>query len=100
MWKKVKHIWNNWSSHGLKLPYAFDQDSKKPSLTLLIFYVMFLLSVSSLIALHFDQSLWIATGYTLFGWVLAFVFYKLRRLDNVKLNIKEGEVELDSDDDK
>jgi hypothetical protein len=97
MLNKIKEVWNSWSDQGLKLPFVHDQTTKKPSVTLLTYYIMFLMTIFSLIALHFKIELIIATSITIISWVLSFIFYRLRRLNNAKIDLDDKTIELSSD---
>ena len=50
----------------------------KPSVTLLFPYITFVLSLISVISLHFKPSMVIATATTLMFWAISVVFYLLR----------------------
>lgn len=85
------------SLRGLHLPFAYNPVTHRPSVTLLAFYILMLLTVTSLVYIHFFPDYYIATGMTLLAWIASYVFYKLRALDSFKINVKEGSLELDSD---
>jgi hypothetical protein len=54
--------------------------------------------VISLICLHFFKQILEATLLSVFIWVLALVFYRLRELDKINLNLKTGSIGLEDDD--
>jgi hypothetical protein len=89
-----------WSKRGLYLPYAFDALSGKPSITLLFNYVVSVVTLTSVISLHFDQSLMSATIVTITLWVLSTIFYMLRKLTSAKIDISEQSIELNGDKDE
>lgn len=100
MLKKIAKIWEKWSKEGMNLPYAHDPVQKQASVTLLSFYIMLLLAVLSLVALHLKVELLAATSMTLLAWAMSFVFYKLRRLDRAKIDLDDKSIELDGDDEE
>lgn len=98
MLKKFAETWERWSVKGLNLPKANDPIPDKPSVTLLAFYLMLMLTIASLVALHFKIELLVATTMTLLAWAMSFIFYKLRRLDKAKLDLDDKSIELDAGD--
>lgn len=100
MVQKIKDILKSWSEVGIKFPFAWDASTNKPSVTLLSFYVMMILTTLSLIILHLKTDLWLATGFTLIAFTLSFVFYKMRQVDKLTLDLKNQSVELDANDDE
>lgn len=95
MLKKLSDMWDRWSIEGLKLPYLFDPTSKQPSITLGMLYIVSLIMFGSLIALHLDSALMTATLVTTLIWVLSYVMYRLRKLDKVKIDLKNQQVDLE-----
>lgn len=84
----------------MSFPFVHDPVKDKPSITLLFFYVTFIIvsiitTLSSSMMLIKGQYLE-ATFMPLFLWILGFVFYRLRKLDNIKINLQERSLELDS----
>lgn len=100
MLDKIKQFVRNANKFGLPLPMARDSVTNLPSVTLLAFYFGLCLSVSSLIAYHFEDSLLGATGMTLLFFVMTYVMYKLRQLDKFKLDIKNQSIELEDEHEK
>ncbi len=100
MLTQLKGLWVKWNTVGIRLPFCLDVSTGKPSITLLIFYTMFVINIISLVWLHFDVTKWLATGYSLMAFVISFVFYRLQRLNNVKIDVKDGEIELDGEEEK
>lgn len=96
MIKNLKQIWNKWCVEGLKLPYAFNPETEKPSITLLTLYIATFVMFGSVLALHFVSAILQATFTTILIWTLAYVFYRLRRLDSFKIDLDDGEIELNS----
>mgnify|MGYP003480358119 FL=1 len=95
MLDKIKQLIINANKFGLPLPMAKDSVTNLPSVTLLAFYLGLCLSVGSLIAYHFEDSLLGATGMTLLFFVMTYVMYKLRQLDKFKLDIKNQSIEIE-----
>jgi len=93
---KILDLWKKWSEEGVRLPYAYDPTTAKPSITLLQFYVSWLLMFCSLIALHVKPSLWPASAGCMVWWAMSVIFYRLRRLDKAKINLDEKSIELES----
>lgn len=92
---KLLEIWTRWSEEGLRLPFLFDASTKQPSITLGLLYIASLLMFGSLIALHLDSALISATLVTMLVWVLAFVFYKMRKIDKLKLDLQNKQIDLE-----
>lgn len=76
---------------------VWDPDKKRPSVTLLAFYMSMLVANASVIAMHFFSGTWDATIASLTLFVLSFVFYKLRRLTTAKLDLDDKSLELSDD---
>lgn len=100
MFKNIGKLWEKWSKQGLNLPKANDPIPDKPSITLLAFYMMLMLTFCSLIALHFKIELLVATTMCLLAWAMSFIFYKLRRLDKAKIDLDDQSIELESGEGK
>lgn len=100
MFEMIRGIWNSWAREGIDLPYARDYGSNKPSLTLLMFYLTFVLAICSLIALHLNSQLLSATSMCLLAWGMGFVFYRLRHLDKVKIDLDDKSIALEDTPDK
>lgn len=96
MFNGLKRLWVEGSAKGWHFPFIHDPVTKKPSITLLFPYATFVLSVASLIALHFKPSLIIATSTSLVFWALSVVFYMLRKLSKAKFDLEDKSFELDS----
>lgn len=99
-----KDKWNQWSEEGIRLPFAFDPVDRIPSPTLLFFYITFVLAftvaaISSgamIVKGDYLTATMAPIGMTLMG----FVFYRLRKLDRVKFDLNDQEIELSSDEDE
>ncbi len=92
----------NWlkevKEQGITFFYANDKAENKPSSTLFYAYVTFWLGVVSVISLHFEEKLFTATLTTLMFWVVAVIFYRLRKLDKIKVDLDDRSVELEGKD--
>ena len=96
MLSKISALWQKWSDVGMRFPYAYDPTTGKPSITLLQFYVSWVVVFCSLFALHFKASLWPATAGCMLWWVLSVIFYRMRRLDKAKIDLDDKSIELES----
>lgn len=97
---KLKELLTQWSTKGMKLPFVYDPESKAPSVTLSFAYITFFITVISVAVLHFRADPMVASGGALLFWVLATVFYRLRKLDKVKIDLDDQEIELDSEEEQ
>lgn len=94
----VKELLKRWSESGIRLPFAYDPESDKPSVTLMFFWITSFLSVVSLVLLHLKLIEYKATLMSL-GFVLtAFIMYRLRKLDKVKIDLDNQSIELENND--
>lgn len=102
-WDKIKATWSRWSTKGMEWPFVHDPVKGKPSVTLLFFYLTFCVTISAIatssIMLIINGDYLQATIMPMLAWFSSFVFYRLRRLDSVKINLEEKSVELDGGDD-
>lgn len=101
MINSLKLLWERWATVGLKWPFAYDPTNKQPSITLLMLYFATLVMFSAEITNLFLPTLLQPTLVTIFIWFLAFIMYRLRRLDRVSIDIKDQKIDLDgSSEDK
>jgi hypothetical protein len=103
MFKALAEKWEKWGRDGMLWPFVHDPVKGKPSVTLLFFYISFMITtcaitVSSILLLISGNYLQATMMPTLF-WLMSFVFYRLRRLDSVKINLQEQSFELDGGED-
>lgn len=98
MLSSLKALYNAMADTGIKFPFAYDALYKKPSVTLLFAYVTFCLMVTSLIVLSLKLVTLESTITIIATWVLAVVFYRIRELDKVNVNLKTGSIGLEDDD--
>ena len=96
MLKRIKDLILYANKTGLPLPMAQDGGTKKPSVTLLIFYTGLILSIMSIVMLHGDPDKYLsATLVTLLFLGMGFIFYRIRNLDKVKLDLTNKSIELE-----
>jgi hypothetical protein len=93
--KKFFTWWKDLCVRGLHLPYAHNPVTGKPSITLLFPYITFTIAVGSVVWLHLDPRVILATGSSILFWVLSVVFYMLRSLHKAKIDINDQTIELD-----
>lgn len=96
IWEKIKSFLEFSSKTGLYLPMAYDNDRKKPSVTLLAFYLSVMVSFSSVIALHFFD-VWLATSASLVMLGMTFIFYRMRKLTSAKIDLDDKTIEFSAE---
>lgn len=101
---KIKEVIKKWSHEGMYWPFVHDPVAKQPSVTLMFFYISFTLAVSvitaSSILLLLKNDPIQATLMPSFLMLMGFVFYRLRKLDNVKIDLDDKKIELSSQPEK
>lgn len=94
----IKKKLQEWAETGLRLPGAYDNKTGKASVTLMFSWISFAIAAISVIMLHFKQfdatATWTAIGF----WVMGTVLYMLRKLQKVKFDADDKEIELDAGD--
>lgn len=97
---KVIDKFRKWSREGMAWPFVHDPTTKQPSVTLMFFYISFVVAVSYIAV---SSGMLIAKGDYLSATLmptmlllLGFVFYRLRQLDKVKIDLDDKEIELSS----
>lgn len=100
MLQKLTHFWSKLNKEGIKLPLAADPETNKPSITLLFYWVTCFISICSLIALQFFDALLKSTLTTGLFVIIGFIMYRLRKLDKVKIDIKNESVDLEDNSEK
>lgn len=96
MLEQIKKFFNFSSEKGLKLPYAFDPITKKPSVTLFFAYISFIIASISLISLHFESHLLSATGMSFIFTGMMIIFYLIRSINKAKIDLDDKEIDLES----
>lgn len=84
-------------SKGLPLPHAYDPALKQPSFRLLTAYSSFLLAIGSLIALHFNSEIFVASAMSIAFFALNMIFYMLKKLYSAKIDLDDKEISLNSE---
>jgi hypothetical protein len=94
---KIKEFVDNAAKTGLKLPFAYDPVEKAPSITLWFLHLTFTVALFGSVALYFKPNLLQACCFSLAFWVIAMVFYRMRKLDKVKLDLNNKSIEIDGE---
>jgi len=95
---KLSKLWEKWSIKGLFLPFVHDPVTKKPSITLLFPYITFVLATISLVLLHVWPSMFIATVTSILFWVIATIFYMIRKINKSKIDLNDMSIEIIGED--
>lgn len=102
--KKISDTWDKWGKDGMLWPFVHDPVKGKPSVTLLFFYISFCLAAGSVLVssvmLLISQKYLAATMMPMLMMYSGFIFYRLRRLDSVKIDLDDKSVELDGGSDE
>lgn len=96
MIKNIKDYIKNGMSAGFDVPKAKD-GLASPSASLFFAYTSFIIACGAITYFIYkgDQ---LSSSVTAIGfWALAMVFYKIKDLDKVNIDVKEGRVELEDD---
>lgn len=96
---KIARLLKKWCIEGMNVPYFKDPSTGKPSLSTVFPYVSFVMTVASVIALHFRPSLVMATSTTMAFWVLSVIFYKFRGFSKAKIDLDDKSLEVEGDKD-
>lgn len=97
LFSNIKKSIDNACNNGIKFPFAYDPIQKKPSVTLLTYYIALYMTIASIGWIHFKSEPIIATSLTMMFWVLSYIFYRLRKLDKAKISLEDKSIELDAD---
>jgi hypothetical protein len=96
MLDKIKKLFEFSAKNGLYFPAAYDINTKKPSTTLFSFYTGIGLAVISLIAYHIAPDKLIGpASMSLLYLGMTFVFYRVRAIDRVKINVEQKSIEFE-----
>lgn len=93
----IKQLFEFSCKEGLYFPFAHDPVTKQSSVTLLFTYVSFILSLASVIALQFFPQVQTGSLFSIGLFIVCLVFYRLRRLDDVSVNLKSGQIDIKGD---
>jgi hypothetical protein len=96
---KIADMWDRWGTEGMLWPFVHDPVKDKPSVTLLFFYISFFLAafvvgISSFMLILTGKYL-VATFMPILMLFASFVFYRLRRLDGVKIDLDDKLIHFD-----
>lgn len=97
MLDKIKEWIKLGNSFGIPLPMLRDEPDGKPSFTLLCVYLTFVLAFNSVVAMHFTKDL-LSAGTSIMFWVVAMVFYRLKKISKAKLDLDDKSIELEDSD--
>lgn len=89
-------IIRNWSERGVRLPYAYDAISEKPSITLLFLWLYSVALLISIINMHVNAEPLTAGIFTATVWALSTIFYMLRKLTSAKVDLDDKSFELEN----
>lgn len=97
MLQKIKELWSSFCVKGIQLPFALDPETDKPSITLMFYWITSTLSVISLILLHIGIVEYRSTGMSIVFVLMAFVMYRMRKLDKFKIDLDDQTIELENE---
>lgn len=97
MWQKIKDLWISMSKNGMMLPFLLDPTTNKPSITLMFAYMTFTLAICSTIGLHWNVNFLTASITSILFWMVATIFYMIRKLNKAKLDLDDKSIELEND---
>ena len=100
MWNNFRTWLDNKAKHGLFFWYANDATTGKPSVTLFMAYVSFILACGSLVALHFKETLLTATSMSFVFTGMMIIFYMIREINKASINLKDKSINLENTEDK
>lgn len=95
MFEGIKQFFTYGSEKGLNFPYAKDGVTGKPSVTLFFSYVSFYMTIISLIALHFKDSLFVASATTAIYSCIMIIFYLIRTIKRAKIDLDDKSLDLE-----
>lgn len=101
--ENIKNVFQNWSKNGIPVPFAHNPVKDSPSVTLLFFYFGFILSfciilVSSIMLIIKGDYLSATLMPTLLMFS-GFIFYRLRRLDSIKIDLDDKSINMEGGSD-
>lgn len=95
----LKQLLNKWSEEGMRLPFARDVAGKRPSVTLLFFYISYIIGQG---LVTYASVLLIKNGNLISGMlmpvtmvVLTYVFYRFRYLTKVSFDLDDKKLEIE-----
>lgn len=99
MLEKFKKLMEFSAKTGFYLPGAYDSRTKGPSVSLLFAHIANAVAIGGITSLMFKDlkvGVYCSIGYS----ALMLSFYLLRSLGKVKVDIDDGQIELDSGEEK
>jgi hypothetical protein len=100
MWKKIKSLFEFSAKTGLFLPMAYDGLDETPSATLFYTYFSFVMCILSIGFLFFKPDVINPAIFSTLLFVICLTIYRLRRLDNVEIDLDDKSVKLSGHDDQ
>lgn len=97
MLDKISGLLDRWSEIGIKLPSAYDNRTGKGSISLLFAHVANFVAILSICYLVSQDSKYGVLSAIVYS-TLMLAFYLIRTLSKFKVDIDDGEIELDSQD--
>lgn len=95
MFEKIKQILEFSSKNGWYLPSAYDQSSQGPNIALLYSHLTFCLTFVFCMLLGYDGKFLTAAVTSMIFWVVATVFFLIKRLKTFKADLDDKSIELD-----
>jgi len=95
--EKILEKWKQWSVSGVHLPFVHDPVTEKPSITLMFVYISFMMTAITIGTLAF-KDLYTASIMGMIFWVLAFVFYSIRRIKTFKADLDDKSISLEGEE--
>lgn len=96
---KLRKLWGEAGTKGLRIPHAFDPATNQPSVRLWFTHLSFFVALCSVLALHFFPALLLATGVAVLFFSLNMIFYMLRSLTKAKIDLNDQSLDLESSPD-
>lgn len=100
MWNKLKALFEFSARTGLFLPMAFDNDKEGASVTLFFSHVSFCLTLISIIYLFFKPDVLSPAISSMMLFAFCILVYRLRRLDDVEIDLDDRSIKLKGHDDQ
>lgn len=100
MFKALKDWYDDKALNGLNFFYANDKTTGKPSVTLFMVYVSFIISCVVISVLQFRADPILAALVSLLFTALMIVFYMIRSINKAKFDLSKQALELESGEEK
>lgn len=93
-----------WTKRGMYWPFVHDPERSEPSVTLMFFYITFviasiMITASSVLQLMKGDYV-MATVMPSMLLMMGFVFYRMRNLDKVKFDLDDKQIEFSNEKDE